>query len=241
MKRFLSLALATLLAAVVQAQHLTDNVAFSAGLGTLSNLFNQTLGSHGVSSESLLGPYHFKMEKRVMNHLSIGLSSSVMRSTTYSPMTRSLGGDISNMTNQVSNEAKRWSYGVAARANYHIGNSRRFDPYFGAGLGYRSHNWNGSNADYDGMNFHIANSPIAYEFGIGARYYILPGIGVYAEFGAGQSLLQTGFIIGMPDNRTQGGNGRTTGNKPQPPKPNPGGGQTTGGNSGGKGGKMGGK
>lgn len=211
MKSFLLLAFALALSPIAYAQSL-NNVAFAAGTGTLTSLLTQSLSQHGITAASLYGPYHFKMEQRFANHLSVGLSSSIMRNTVYVPMSRNAGSEIAEIGSQVNEEAKRWSYGVAARVNYHIGNSRKFDPYLGAGIGYRSQNWNGSNVDYTGLNYTIGNTSIAYEFGVGARYYFLPGIGVYAELGAGQSPLQAGFIIGLNNNKPTGGGGRNTGN-----------------------------
>ncbi len=68
----------------------------------------------------------------------------------------------------------------------------------------------GNTAEFDGLNKTLGTSRVAYELSAGAKYFLLPNVGVYAEVGAGgPSWLQGGFIFNIP---TGNGNGNGNGN-----------------------------
>jgi uncharacterized membrane protein YgcG len=180
-----------------------SSTSFASGLG-LGNLFG---------SQSMYGPYHFKIEKGLTKYLSLGVSASLARNG-YQHKLPVVNDALNEISDAANNESQNWAYGAVARLNLHIGKSKKFDPYVGAGLGYRSSNWNGTfdPIEFQGMNYYIPNTPIAYEFGIGARYYLLPFLGVYAELNAGKSPLQGGIIFNIPGSNKSGkGNGSGSG------------------------------
>ncbi len=228
-------AVVTLLCTTFQtAQAQTNNgTSFTLGYGVsqLLGTVNQNLGGTGITSESLLGPYHFKIEKTLASHVSLGLSTSLMRNT-FTSAPKSLGSEIGGLTSGASAEAKRWAYSAVGRLNFHLGNSSKFDPYFGGGIGYSSATWSGSTTEFDGLNKILGTSRVAYELSAGAKYFLLPNLGVYAEVGAGgPSWLQGGFIFNIP---TGSGNGSGSGKG----NPTVGG---SGGNTGRSGGAIGGR
>ena len=82
------------------------------------------------------------------------------------------------------------NFSILARANYHIGKSKKFDPYVGGGIGYFHFKYNNDRPE-------IINSKSPGAFGysaqLGARYYFVPNFGVFAEVGyVGGSLFQLG-------------------------------------------------
>lgn len=198
----------------LHAQAFNQNSAsFSAGYGlsALTGSLNSTLANYGITSESLTGPYAFKLEKGLTKHLGLALSTALMRNT-YAVNPTALGNNMTEVLGTAASEAKKWDYSAVARLNMHVGSSKKFDPYMGAGIGYKSTHWSGSASgpDFSGLNKTFANGSVAYELGVGARYYLLPFLGVYAELGTGQSPLQGGIIFNMPGN--SGGNGKGHGN-----------------------------
>jgi len=177
------------------------------GLGSFLGSLRHDLNANTIMSQSSLGPYYLKVDKGITNHLSFGLSSSLMRNQfTVQPGLATTGG--SDAVNATKVQLERWAYSAVGRLNYHFAKSKKFDPYFGAGIGYRSANWSVDNPDYKDLTRVIPNTPIAFEFGIGARYYILPGLGVYGEFGGSKSLLQGGLIYTLPGHNEQTIGGR---------------------------------
>lgn len=213
--------------------------SFSAGygLGTLNGAVIQFLSGYGIQSQSLYGPYYAKYEKGITNHLGFGINASLMRNDWLLNAGANVPGSVNEMLGGAQAEVQRWSYSAVARLNYHFAKNKnsKLDPYFGAGLGYRSANWSvQGNDEFNALTRVIPNTPLAFEFTLGARYYILPNVGVYAEFGGSKSLLQGGLIMDMPSgkpkaNSGSGGKGGKgdSGNKP------------AGGTSSGGGGKIG--
>ena len=214
-----------------------QSLAAGYGLGTLSGAVTQALGNYGIQSQSLAGPYYVKYEKGLTNHFGFGFNASLMRNQWSLTNATRTPGTIGETFNIANAEVQRWSYSAVARINYHFARKQnaKLDPYFGTGLGYRSSNWKveTNSSDFDGLTRMIPHTPLAFEFTLGARYYILPNVGVYAEFGGSKSLLQGGLIMNLPGS----GNGK-------PPKPvgnggsgSSGGGSTSGGKTGGSPGK----
>jgi hypothetical protein len=210
--------------------------AFSAGygLGTLNGAVNNVLNNYGIQSQSLYGPYYAKYEKGLTKHIGFGFNASVVRND-WTLNTGARISEVSGLTSGAQAEVLRWSYSAVARLNYHFAKkaNAKLDPYFGTGIGYRSSNWKveSASSEFDGLTRYIPNTPLAFEFTLGARYYFLPNMGVYAEFGGSKSLLQGGLIMNIP-------NGTPKRNKPTG---NTGGGTSNGGGTsgGGKGGTVG--
>lgn len=188
-----------------------NSLSFTAGHGldVLTGYVNNALESHGVTSQSLLGPYHFKIEKALTNNFGLSLNTSLMRNT-YTMRPMNPGNEV---VAQIGDEAERWAYSAVGRVNMHVLRGNKFDPYFGAGVGYRSATWTNAaeGPDFAGLDHTLAKSKIMFDYGVGLRYYLLPNLGVYAEYNAGQSPLQGGFIFNLPGNNSNGKHRGTVG------------------------------
>lgn len=79
---------------------------------------------------------------------------------------------------------------VLARANYHIGNFKNFDPYLGGGIGY--YHFNYSN-DRPGLVNSKVPGAFGYSAQLGLRYYFSSHWAAFGEAGyVGGSLVQLG-------------------------------------------------
>ena len=211
-----------------------QSILLGHGLGTFTGIASDVLNSGGLTGHSALGPYYAKYEKGISKRFSFGINTSLMRNQwTYVPDGAKLPGGVDELLGENKVQIQRWAYSAIGRLNVHFGKHPKFDPYAGAGLGFRSANWtvDANGQEFDGVR-HIPNMPIGFEFGVGARYYILPGMGVYAEFGGAKSLLQGGIIMNLSGNNqgNTGSKGNSKGNN------NKGNNTNTGGS--GKGGKL---
>ncbi len=79
-----------------------------------------------------------------------------------------------------------------ARANYHLGRFRKFDPYFGGGMGYvhsrYSNDQSASRNSVPGL--------LGFSAQVGAHYYIMPYFGVLTEAGyVNGSFAQIGISV----------------------------------------------
>ena len=209
-----------------------QSVLLGHGVGTFTGMASDVLNSGGLTGHSALGPYYAKYEKGISKRLSFGINTSLMRNQwSYVPDGAKLPGSVDESLGENKVQIQRWAYSAIGRFNVHFGKHPKFDPYAGAGIGFRSANWSvdANGQEFDGLR-HIPNMPIAFEFGVGARYYILPNLGVYAEFGGAKSLLQGGLIMNLPSGNNNNGTGNTgTGNSNK---------GNTGGSGKGKGGKL---
>lgn len=93
--------------------------------------------------------------------------------------------------------SKLTSIQALVRGNYHFGNSAKFDPYIGIGVGYGNFKFSVSDNDPSYTSNYSIAVPGAFGFSgaLGARYYFTPSIGAYAEVGyVGGSLAQLGLV-----------------------------------------------
>ncbi len=82
-----------------------------------------------------------------------------------------------------------------ARANYHFGQSDKFDPYIGIGAGYYNFKYKYKDADgnTDGGSVIVPTS-FGFSGQLGANYYFSSSLGAYIEVGyVGGSLAQIGL------------------------------------------------
>lgn len=79
---------------------------------------------------------------------------------------------------------------ILARANYHLGKFKKFDPYVGGGIGYFHFNYENSKPEII-----ESKSPGAFGYSaqLGLRYYFIPQLAAFGEVGyVGGSLVQLG-------------------------------------------------
>lgn len=140
-----------------------------------------------------LGPLYFKYEYAVADNIGLGLSVAYA----YNDFTYCYASfDIDGVERMYSETTSRSTYSVLARFNFHMGDNEKFDPYVGFGLGYRDANWeirSDSPHGTSGVSFK-SFMPFGFEVTIGARYFFLDNLGIYAEVGGAKSIFQGGLV-----------------------------------------------
>lgn len=76
------------------------------------------------------------------------------------------------------------NFSVIARGNYHFGNSEKFDPYIGIGLGYYKfkYEYKDGKGNTDNNSFAVPGA-LGFNGQLGIKYYLTPKIGAFAEVG----------------------------------------------------------
>ncbi len=156
----------------------------SAGLGIgnvwksfLEDFTNYPENSYEVSNN---GTYTLIYEYGVSNKFSAGLAVG------YSQVE----GYFNGAGYGITFTEKLTNFSVLARANYHIGNFKKFDPYVGGGLGYFHFKYSNDNP---GIIDSKSPGAFGYSAQLGLRYYVLPQLAAFAEGGyVGGSLVQLG-------------------------------------------------
>jgi hypothetical protein len=174
-------------------------IYISAGYGAISfaYLSEPSLGIPQQGYPAEVGPFYLKFEKR-MGNFGIGINLAYL----YDKWTYNLSGDSITTNNKkvlvnAIETDTRSTYSVLLRINYHFIYTKKFDIYYGFGIGgrlgpinqtvnfpgfYRSPEPKG-NDDF----------PIGFECSVGARYFISPCFALYAEAGLCKSLIQAGI------------------------------------------------
>jgi outer membrane protein W len=174
----------TIMLALSYSSFAQSGGAYSEGSNTISlgygigNIW-KTLFSLDGEAVSATGPFALTFEHGFTEKISAGLSVG------YSKVTGTGGDDNgSGFTESLTN------FAIVARGNYHFGESEKFDPYIGLGLGY--YNFKYTNSDGDNSTFAVPGA-LAISAQLGAKYYFSPQIGAYAEVGyVAGSILQIG-------------------------------------------------
>lgn len=158
-------------------------------LGNLSSSFDDYLDQDYKG----VGPLYLKYEYAVTDRIGLGLNlACATNEWSYRYDVTDEQGNINSY--RESTKLSTWS--ALARLNYHFGNSDRFDPYFGFGLGYRDANWELTSTGPEGGSGVELKSlmPFGFEFTLGARYFLANNIGIYAEVGGAKSVVQGGLV-----------------------------------------------
>jgi len=180
--------------AVAQAFQEGDH-AISVGHGAVTFLgnLNRTFDSYTDMGYKGLGPLYLKYEYGVTDRIGLGINFAY---ATNEWSYRYETTDDQGNTTTYRESTERDTYSVLARLSYHFGNSERFDPYFGFGVGYRDANWKMNTSGPGGGSGVELKSlmPFGFEFTLGARYFFSNNIGVFAEVGAAKSVMQGGLV-----------------------------------------------
>lgn len=139
-----------------------------------------------------LGPLYLKYEHAVADNIGLGLSFAYAENS-FSYRYTSLDAD--GVERSYKETTERTTYSILARFNFHIGDNARFDPYVGFGVGYRDADWRISSDSPNGSSGVNLKSvmPFGFEMTIGARYFFLENLGIYAEMGGAKSIFQGGL------------------------------------------------
>lgn len=159
------------------------------GFGTFTNSLSKALDQFTDVKHTEFGPIYFKAERGVTDHIGIGLSFAYVQDRWKY-----------NYGNGYTETDNRTSYSVLARLNFHIGNSKKIDPYCGFGLGYRNAIWTSSTTSPQGNSGIDLQTfiPLGFELTLGVRYLITPNFAVYTEWGGAKSVFQLGAGIYLP-------------------------------------------
>ncbi|MCX6317087.1 MAG: outer membrane beta-barrel protein [Bacteroidetes bacterium] len=158
----------------------TKVVNLGYGVGSIwKTLFKLSAGFTN-SKTTAVGPYAVGFEYGVSEKIGVGvqLGYGSVKNVSTDPGANSNGGDL------ITTEELK-SLQIFARGNYHFGQSEKFDPYLGLGLGYGNFKLNSSDNDAN-YSFNSAvsiPSAFIYSGALGAKYYFTSNIGLYAEIG----------------------------------------------------------
>lgn len=166
----------------------------SVGYGAVTFLGNlkRTFDPYTDLTYRSLGPLYLKYEHAVADNIGLGLSFAYAENSfSY----RYTSTDEAGVERSYKETTERSTYSVLARFNFHMGDSPRFDPYVGFGLGYRDAQWKVRSDAPSGSSGVDMKSlmPFGFELTIGARYFFLENLGVYAEVGGAKSIFQGGL------------------------------------------------
>jgi len=179
---YCSLFVALFAAATANAQSFEQGkVIISAGygFGNLTKALLSTYQSQANYKATSLGPLFGKFEYAVSDKVGIGLNVAHF-------------GISASYTENGQNEKFTWrNTSVLARLNLHFSKSDKFDAYWGAGLGYRFGSWKWESAGSKSTTPSII--PFGFETTVGARYYFIPNLGIYAELGIAKAPIQAGL------------------------------------------------
>ena len=163
------------------------------GFGNIWKALFKAAGSFTGSKVTATGPVALGFEYGVADRIGVGLQLGYgqVKSVSTDPGGNSNGGDLTTTESLTSIQA-------LVRGNYHFGNSEKFDPYVGLGLGYGNFKYKYSDNDafYTGTDVFSIPSAFGFSGSLGARYYVASNVGIYAEIGyVSGSLAQVGLSV----------------------------------------------
>lgn len=184
----------------------------SAGFGTLN--LNAALVS-GLKNSIAPKWDHLTVNKKstvfVKGEYMLGAHSGVGFNYAWSGLDVAVNLDsMSSLNIPIQGKLKYRTMSVLARYNYHFFEASRFDLYLGAGIGFRNSRISVEDNDpgTDWWNFpvklgtvtkyipHSLNFPtIGADMTLGMKYYVLPPIALYMEFGMAKAFLQGGVSV----------------------------------------------
>ncbi|MEZ5013138.1 MAG: outer membrane beta-barrel protein [Chitinophagales bacterium] len=188
----LSVGLLTVHTAKAQAfeegnSYISVGYGFPNLLGSIFKAYEEYNDYHASST----GPIYGKYEYAINDHIGVGaLVNYSSTKVTYQYDSFDDNGDPA----VYGYEVKWSSFSILGRVNWHFGESDKFDPYFGVGMGYRSSSYTVTSDDPYLDNWEIGTLiPFGMEITVGGRYFFTDAIGVYAELGFAKSPFQVGL------------------------------------------------
>lgn len=170
-----------------------DNKYLSVGygFGNFSQSLFQDYENNTDYNYSGKGPFFIKYETPVSKKVGFGVNFAYVGAS----MDWIDPDILVNGTTPYKVELDWSSFSILARFNFHFGNSDKFDPYFGFGMGYRDASWEVSSNDAsvdDGVSFENPFK-LGFETTIGARFRITDNILGYTEVGFAKAVVQFGI------------------------------------------------
>lgn len=166
--------------------------SYDTKMGSLGYGFPNLIGSYFKKYKSYSGfiarsegPFFGKLEFSIAEKMSLGVCADIDKVTIqYNDPNLVYGGNIWRECT---------SFGILARFNYHFFDSDDFDPYLGAGVGYRYHDFDISN--YSNPDIIQSFGGIGFEITAGIRYFFMDNIAFYAEAGYAKAPFQGGVVF----------------------------------------------
>ncbi len=168
-------------------------INFGYGIGSIWKTGFKLMAGFTGSKVTSVGPVVAGYEYGVSEKIGVGfqLGYGSIKNVSTDAGANSNGGDL------ITTEELK-SFQVMVRGNYHFGQSEKFDPYLGLGLGYG--NFKYTITDNDPIQSPVTGfaipSSFLYSGALGAKYYFSSNIGIYAEVGyVTGSFFQGGIAI----------------------------------------------
>jgi len=155
---------------------------------SIAKVLTNNNNDNNISTISI-GPIYAKYEYAVTDHIGVGINLAYASTTLYNSY-QLIGSTFIEKVNQMTISG-------LLRLNYHILSHQKFDPYIGAGLGYRFvRNEYYSNEPFiDELILDYPFFPLGGDFTLGARYFLTDNFGIYAEAGLAKSPVQIGLSL----------------------------------------------
>ncbi len=177
--------------AVKAQQFEPGSITFSAGYGfpSLTKTLFHLVDGDNISS-TFVGPFYAKVEFAMNETVGFGVNAAYSYGDAVYQRVDAANDSITYTTGVTLS-----SYSILARANFHFGNSDRFDPYAGIGMGYRNskYTYTGNDPEVNPSDLNGFNH-FGLDFTLGARVYITDNIGIYGEVGIAKTPIQVGLV-----------------------------------------------
>ncbi|MBI35454.1 MAG: hypothetical protein CMP67_08840 [Flavobacteriales bacterium] len=156
-----------------------SQVSAGYGFGNFIQALFETYAVYDGFDKSLTGPLFVRYEYGVSEKIGFGVNFAYA----------SVAADYNDIFGDP--QSINWSsWSALARVNRHFGESDKFDPYIGLGLGYRTASWKFTEL---GTGTTTSLFPLGMEATVGARYMFTPNIGLYSEIGIAKAIAQFGI------------------------------------------------
>ncbi len=167
---------------------------FSLGYGVPSfvrkgvNTLEKNYPSNSNFRAGGFGVLHFKYEYAFVNKWTIGLSSNI----DYT--------NIKHTENNIDYNSSKTAIALNVRINRYLVHSDRVGIYSGVGFGYSSISTGGNDKYFELQEVLNDFLPISFEATAGAKVFVNPNFGLYAEVGYAKDIFQFGATFRLPGN-----------------------------------------
>ncbi|MBS3915670.1 MAG: outer membrane beta-barrel protein [Bacteroidetes bacterium] len=162
-------------------------VSLGYGFGNLGSAIASTYKDEPGFKSSNFGPIYVGVENMVSDKIGLGISFN------YVGTTFSWTGDDSMGTGNYTYKWKRNTWSALLRTNVHFGESDKFDPYIGIGIGYRTakNEYTSTDPTFTPVSTKTL-IPLGFEAVFGARFYATENINIFAEVGIAKAPIKFG-------------------------------------------------
>lgn len=166
----------------------SSTVSVGYGLGNIwKSLFSlNSMFSDGAYKTTSTGPFALQYEYGATENISVGVQLGYSK----------VGGNYTGTEPEDNYTESLTNIGAIVRGNYHFGQSSKFDPYIGVGVGYYNFKYEYKSQNSTSNDMFSVPGAFGYSAQLGAKYYFAPTFGAYAEIGyVGGSIAQVGLTV----------------------------------------------